>query len=428
MKWDRSQRRLSWISSVATAMIVALVVPLGGSATATAASKPSGTPLLIGTIETETNNSEAPNERVTVAIDTLSAWVKSINASGGIDGHPVKLIPLDTGADPGTAQSDIAELQADNVLAIVGPDASATEPTWTSAITKDGLPVIGGVGYTTNYFTNPLFYPGSTTVTSITFGNWASIALTLKKPKAALLICDNSSVCTASVPLDEAAAKDLNIPIVYNQSVNATLTTFTPQCLSMKASGANVLFPAGVPSSTIILQCARQGWKPQIITSVEQVTPDQVKEAPQLSGAIGDAPSFIPDEKFPQEANYFKILKAYDPSLLPGGKAYNADYSISASTDAYVAAEIFEKAIENAHIAAKATATRADLIKGLSEFHGTTLGGISPPLTYSDGKSANPQEPCFYFYKQLTSYPATYKPIPSNKLTYSCEPKSDLAS
>jgi len=63
--------------------------------------------------------------------------------------------------------------------------------------------------------------------------------------------------------------------------------------------------------------------------------------------------------------------------------------------NAYVAAEVFQKAIENADVPAGTAVTRADLIKGLSMFKDETLGGITPPLSYGDGTKPNPGEPCF---------------------------------
>jgi hypothetical protein len=95
--------------------------------------------------------------------------------------------------------------------------------------------------------------------------------------------------------------------------------------------------------------------------------------------------------------------------------------TLQAAADSYVAAQVFAKALQNANIAANATATRDDLIRGLSMFNNETLGGITPPLTYSDGTKPNPQVKCFYLYKTANT-PAAYETIPPHTLKLYCQP------
>jgi branched-chain amino acid transport system substrate-binding protein len=420
--WRRAGRAVGFGMVAAAMGAMGLVA---GGPPAGAAAK--GTPLVVGVIETETNSAECPSCHVTEAADTLKGWAKTVNAKGGIDGHPVTLIVLNTADDPGTAQSDLATLQSHNALAIVGEDASGTEPTWKTTINKDGMPVIGGTDYTTAPLTDPLYYPGTTSVIANVWGEWDAIVQDhVKSPKVASLLCSTSAVCVSAKTLNAAAAKSLNIPIVYNETAGATATTYTPQCLAMKASGANVISPQGINDATLVTDCARQGYKPVVITENEDATPEQIKSSSSLDGLLGPTPSFIPDEAFPQESGYIAMLKKDDPSLLPGGKQYDSTYFDDASTDAWVAAQIFQKGIENAAVPAKTTVTRADLIKGLSMFKTETLTGITPPLTYGNGKTPNPPTLCFYLYKQESSFKSTYEPLTTKKMKYYCEPAKDL--
>src|ERR1700722_20291437 len=154
-----------------------------------------GTTLSIGTIETETG-AAGQSGRVTVAIDILNAWVKATNAQGGILGHPVKLIALNDNDDPALAKSDLTELvQQDHVLAIVGDDAEGTEPTWGPYMLAHRTPVIGGNNYSTNSFTNPMFYAGMTTVLSQVWGQVDAAKLVEANPKLGSLLCSNLTVC-----------------------------------------------------------------------------------------------------------------------------------------------------------------------------------------------------------------------------------------
>ena len=63
-------------------------------------SAPTGDPIVLGAIGGYTGNQAASNGLVD---DASMAWEKSVNARGGINGHPVKLIIKDDGADPAKA-------------------------------------------------------------------------------------------------------------------------------------------------------------------------------------------------------------------------------------------------------------------------------------------------------------------------------------
>jgi branched-chain amino acid transport system substrate-binding protein len=407
--------------TVSVAAATSLVLSLGGvlASAGPAAAKPKGTTLLIGTIETQ---SGAPGQtgRVTVATDILKAWTKWTNAHGGINGHPVKLIALNDNADPAQAHADLTTLQNDNVLAIVGNDASSTEPTWGPFITANHLPVIGGTAYSANWFTNPLFYPATTTVISNVWGEVYAAKKLQKHPKLGSLLCSNATVCAGAQPLIAGAAKQLGIPIVYNQTADASAVSYTPQCLAMKSSGANVIVPAGVNNVNLVRDCARQNYHPLIITENYDPLVSQITQNADLAGLVGPAPAFPPSEQFPQTKGYFDMLKKYAKGYLPGGSQYKTA-PMQAATDAYVAAQAFAKAVENADVPASGTFTRDDLIRGLSMFHNETLGGISPPLTYSDGTQPNPQVKCFYLFKTVSTA-AAYEMIPKGKLQTYCQP------
>jgi hypothetical protein len=75
-----------------------------------------------------------------------------------------------------------------------------------------------------------------------------------------------------------------------------------------------------------------------------------------------------------------------------------------------VGGEGFIKAIENANIAASATATNDDVIRGLSMFNKETLGGLTVPVTLSDGTKPNPQNECIFLYRWVGQ---TFEAVPA---------------
>jgi branched-chain amino acid transport system substrate-binding protein len=271
-----------------------------------------------------------------------------------------------------------------------------------------------------------MFYPATTTVVSNVWAQPYTAQQLAPNPKIASLLCSNSTVCQGATKLIAAGADQLHIPVVYNQTADASAVSYTPQCLAMKSSGANVVIPAGVNYVTFIRDCHRQGFHPLVITTNYGPTPQAIHQNPsELAGLAGPAPAFPPFEEFPETAGYFNLLRANAPTYLPGSSQYItgavSGTTLQAAADSYVAAQVFAKALQNANIAANATATRDDLIRGLSMFNNETLGGITPPLTYSDGTKPNPQVKCFYLYKTANT-PAAYETIPPHTLKLYCQP------
>jgi branched-chain amino acid transport system substrate-binding protein len=338
-------------------------------------------------------------------------------------GHPVKVVALNDNADPAQAKSDLTTLvEQDNVLAIVGNDASSTEPTWAPYILAHKTPVIGGTAYSANWFTNPYFYPATTTVVSNVWAQPYTVkTLQPNNPKIASLLCSNATVCQGATKIIAGAAQQLGIPIVYNQTADAAAASYTPQCLSMKSSGATAIIPSGINYVNVIRDCKRQSYNPLVITTNYGPTPSAIHQNPsELVGLVGPAPAFPPFQPFPQTQGYFNLLTKYASAYLPGGSQYNSTV-LQAAADAYVAAQVFAKAIQNANVAAASTVARTDLIRGLSMFNNETLGGLTPPLTYSDGTKPNPQVKCFYLYK-TNNTTAAYETVPPNTLKLYCQP------
>jgi branched-chain amino acid transport system substrate-binding protein len=386
------------IVGVLAAIAVTATGLLGFTASGAGAAAPSGSTIQVGGMETVTGAPGATG-KVTTATDVLAAWAKWENANGGLAGHKVAVTVLDDKADPAQASSNLKQLiEQDHAVAIVGNDASTTEPTWKAYIESQKTPVIGGTQYSANWFTSPMFYPVSTTVVT---NVWAQVfaAKNAGKTKLASLLCSNSSVCQGASSIIAAASKDLGVDIVYNQLADANATSYTPQCIAMKNSGATVISPQGVNNVTLIRDCTRQNYKPLIITTNYVYSLDQIKATPQFQGLVGPSPSISPYNQYPATKDFFAAMKKYAPDYAPGGKKYQSSATMLAAIDSWEAGLAFAKAIENDAPAASATVTAADVIKGLSQFKDETLGNSNPPLTYSDGTAPNPQVKCFYLYK-----------------------------
>ena len=119
-------KRLS-VGLSAVVLIILTVAIVTAGASGKTSSKSSKSPIVIGDLAalTGANVVEPP----TTLVPTLRAWVADVNANGGINGHPIKLIVDD---DQGIAANAIADLQTliqtDHIAALVGVFDSLAKP------------------------------------------------------------------------------------------------------------------------------------------------------------------------------------------------------------------------------------------------------------------------------------------------------------
>src|SRR5262249_21559925 len=125
----------------------------GTQATTGGTQAPAGEPITVGLV----CSCSGPFGAASVpGQDVYKAWVNTVNASGGINGHTIKLITEDDAATPGTAISEVQTLISDHVDAIV--DLSQVDTAWASAVQTANIPVVGGYATDEPFFTNPDFY------------------------------------------------------------------------------------------------------------------------------------------------------------------------------------------------------------------------------------------------------------------------------
>ena len=117
-------------------------------------------PFVIGSV---TDVTEPRPPRSGSANRALEAWADWTNANGGINGHPVKLIAMDTGFNPSTALSEVKEMvEQDHIIALVGEQTSF-DATFAGYLQQKGIPAVGGGLFTQAPTPNPDWFPQGTT-------------------------------------------------------------------------------------------------------------------------------------------------------------------------------------------------------------------------------------------------------------------------
>ena len=392
----------------------------GSSGTTVAAS---GTVIPIGIIESQTN--PAVPGKVTLGTDTVTAWVDWTNAHGGIGGHPVKLYSANDNNDPAQAQSVLTNMISnDHIVALVGQNASGTQPTWDKLLSDAGVPVIGGPSYTTDYNTNPDLYSTQSTVETAVYGG----EYVVKKEgytKQALLQCNNSSVCVAAVPLIKFGAQSLGLDMVFAQTASTTATDYTAQCLAMKQAGAQVVEPT-VNDQLLAANCKTQGYTPVYLNADDSFTAAEIKSTPEFEGSLGFRQSFPTSQQFPQTAEYFQAMQQYEPAYMGSGSKAFQNQSGQVSASSWSGAYVFGEGVANANVPANQPVTAADVKRGLAMIpQGSTNNGYTPPVYYGNG-TTTPEKAvnCFWIDKIVNGQ---YQLIGDlNSVATQCEPTNLL--
>ena len=369
---------------------------ISGGTVAGGAASPTGTPLVIGSIVSETSAAGSSNQ----GSEIVNAWVKWTNAHGGIEGHPVVDYFVDDKSDPAqgvAAAKDLVENK--HIIAIVGSN-SVTEEDWAPYVLAQKIPVINSSLIDALWFTNPMFYPlGGTVVTNI-WGQMKSAAVGGAKT-VGIVLCTEDAACAQAQVLFKNDAQSVGLKVVLNTLASSTAVSYTPQCLALKAGKAEAVAAFVTNVGGFARDCARQGVKPLWINSSLGPTLSVIKANPLLGNTVGSTPNFTclapASPSVPLSEDFVQAVKQYAPSLAPGGSQY--DTVSDGVCSAWVGGEGFAKAITNANVPASATATSQNVITGLSMFKGETLGGLTVPVTLSDGTKPNPQNPCIFLYK-----------------------------
>jgi branched-chain amino acid transport system substrate-binding protein len=329
--------------------------------------------VVVGADITETGGDSTTHD----AAKTLATWETYINASGGLDGHPVKVISADDRNDPATALSNVTGfIQNDHAVAIL--DQSSEDSAFASFAASAKVPVISlnESGGTFTYQTNPDFFADGATVEAILYGQEAA-AKQQGATNFGIVYCTDVSACAQAVPLWKADASSVGIKLGYLAGASDSAPNYTAQCLAAKEAGVNAMFPAGIPSNSLADDCAQQNFHPIWIGSEGTINARSAAD-PNLNGAVSDQESF---PWFLDDTPATKVFHKYMGSYIPKAESPAV---VSAS---WTGGQMFAKAVELGLASdTKAKVTANTVLTGLYAFHDETLGGLAPPLTFTAGK------------------------------------------
>jgi branched-chain amino acid transport system substrate-binding protein len=378
--------------SVSIAVLMALVVAPGAAAAPRAAK---ANEILIGTIASETNPSP-PVSGATYGRDTLNAWIKTVNAAGGINGAKVKLKVIDDKNDPATATKGVKDLIDAGVVAIVGYSGNSTYPVWAPIADAAGVPIIGGGCYNISGNGDENFF--CVTTTAVGDGLKAQVKYAADQGAKSFGITYASDIPAAAgaAPLMKAFATGAGLKFTEAVGTTNTQPDYTAACVTFKQANTTDVGIEGAPLlPNLARDCARQDFNPTWTSGDGQISQNSWLKDPNIKKAIAAVYSFpymltkgtTPEQTKSLQA-FHTAMNKYAPNILKSDEK-------QPSTTVWTAAKAFEAAAST--IPAGTAATPALIKKGLYTFKDETLGGLAPnPITFTEGEANHPHNSCWF--------------------------------
>lgn len=378
-------------SAAAGVGIVLLAAACGGNSDGTSGSSSTGSAsnltkseIKLGLLISKTGSSSSSDAP---GADAATAWQEWVNANGGLNGHPVKMVVSDDKGDPATSVANAKAMAADTTILAITSQESNTEVAVSDVLKKENVAVVGATGYSPtiwgalpNYFsTAPAGFP---TDVLAQFVSAKAVGATTWMAGD----CAEVAACKATVPLRQPAATSMGLSYKGSLSISAAAPSYTAECLKVVKAGADFMQLAFSPDAAkrFINDCNAQGYEGWYGATAGSVSGVLTKiDGVRLAGGLHGFP-WWGDE--PAVAQYRDAMKEYAP---------DADYQTPSATAVWAALELIRKALATV----SDSPTRQDVFSGLYGLHDEDLGGLLPQkMTYAQGKPA-PQVMCLWIYR-----------------------------
>jgi branched-chain amino acid transport system substrate-binding protein len=287
----------------------------------------------------------------------IDAYLKYVNAKGGIFGRKLKFTYLDDGYDPGRAVNNTIRLvQQDQVFAMFSSLGTSNNLAVRKLLNDAKVPQLfvssGATTFGRDYKKYPwtIGYIPPYSEEGAVYGQY--VVKHVKKPKIAVLYQDDDYGRDLYAGLRRGLGKKAGA-IVSKVAYDPTSTDVQPQVTQLKASKANVfmIFAFGKFSLQAFNAVSRLGWKPQIFVNDVSSASALMAIVPQnaANGAIsivfGKDPA-APVWRKDQGIRLFQsILKQYGSDISP--RDLQDGYYATGMATAYTLVDTLKKAGKN---------------------------------------------------------------------------------
>jgi branched-chain amino acid transport system substrate-binding protein len=345
--------------------------PTGGSASpasaaATSAPKLSGTPVHIVSIDDASDT--LPFTDVSVAVKAI---VKAVNASGGINGHPLEytICTTDGGDNNVGAQCARAAVADPSVVAIVG-EWSQTGTTVNPILEQAKMANIGLFPQASSDYTSPISFPVSSGTVGIV-GGMVTLAADVLKAKTIGLAYTSSPQGAALQQLLEPIAKAHGAQLTKTTAIPAGAADVSSN-VEATAVGTNaVTLSTRAQDSVKYIQAASQLGITTPLVAPANFDASLIKLLPDGGGNLYFSDSFLREGA--GYSTYKAQISAIDPSQISSLRTIGV----------WVGAQAFLAAAKTAK-----SPSRAGILAAMENLTSFSDGGITPTLDFAKQAAA----------------------------------------
>ena len=344
----------------------------GGPATPAPGSGGTKSEILLGSFGAESGVLGAVSGPAPPAI---RAWSAYMNAKGGINGHPVRVILGDDNADPARTLQIVRQMvERDKVIAFFN-DYSFTLAAVTKYLEEKQIPVVGTIGGdVAGDHSSMVFHPLVGPDKGQAWGFLLTVATQTDKKKLGILYCREAATCAVQVNSFKKLLPWNGLESVYEAQVSLAQPDYTAEMLQAQRAGAEVILSL-VDSASVarFAQSAhRQGYNP-IFAGTYNLNQDLIYAGGKdLEGLLLTSRT-PPWDSSPKLQFYRDAMDRYQP------KAYRGDLG----GGVFVAGKLLEEKI-GPFIGEPPTT--AQILEGLYSLRNEKLGGLLPGVGFVHGE------------------------------------------
>lgn len=333
----------------------------------------------------------------------LEAYLKNVNASGGVNGYKFTFDALDNQYDPAQAATVARQLVSADAFLIVSEGTEPLKamvpitaphqiPNFTESLGEIVTPPKGQ--YSDVYGMNPSYH-------DICYSAADFIMNTLHEKTASVAYLDNDGETTAGTAFPAAfKAEGGKVPDV--EAIQTTTTDYAPMAQRLKAAGAPVVYAYVLDSQLPGLQkaAAAIGYHPKWVTWFQTYSPSYLQLAgSKLSTGVYTEQYSTPlsDTSSPQVKQFKTVMKKYSPSFITS----------DAAEQGWTFGAAIVRGIKDATAGGKPL-THASFEHALDNLNGVPLG-LVPSMTYDSKTHAGATDSAYYQIQSDGSLKASTK-------------------
>jgi branched-chain amino acid transport system substrate-binding protein len=316
------------------------------------------------------------------APNVYKAWVNTVNASGGVNGHPIEVFVEDDASVPANSLQGVQSLvQSDHVIAIV--DITNLDETWASYVKSVNIPVIGSILSTTPMYSNSDFYHEGQTEDAF-FPAVIEAAKSGGATNLGVLYCAEAVQCQEGLGPLRQTARQLGLSVAYAGEIAATAPDYTAQCVAAKQAHINGLFigDTAVVASKVATNCTQQDYHPVYVIPGASLGSGMLTTPGLKDNLVAPFPNLPYFANTPATQAMNTAVDKYYPGMRQNPTAWT-----EFASESWPSGLLLQDAVKAGGLTAGGTPSASEIVSGLHSLKGDTLDGLAPELTFAPNQA-----------------------------------------